>query len=171
MSYSSLSPQALGRRRRWPGLSQSGGAGAMRPAGRGDMAPERAGTERPDRWVETLALPKRSGGREQRGSARRSGLLGRSLRRVARAALDARPERPLRAPAGQERKPPRSGTKGSPALRGDSSLAALAQNDKVWGNRPSHMSRKRLHEVEVANPARSVKETSEPSGAGARAPS
>ena len=50
----------------------------MRPAGRGEISPERAGTERPERRVETLALPERSGDREQRGSARRSGLLGLS---------------------------------------------------------------------------------------------
>jgi hypothetical protein len=37
-----------------------GGVGANRPVGRGDMAPDRAGTERPERRVETLAPTERS---------------------------------------------------------------------------------------------------------------
>ena len=46
------------------GLPSRGRVGANRPGGRGDMAPERAGTERPERRVETLAPTERFYARE-----------------------------------------------------------------------------------------------------------
>ena len=84
----------------------------MRPAGRGEMAPERAGTERAHRGGVSLAPTERfcfmRGRGTARGPHRGASLLGRSLRRVALAALDAQPERPSE-PTGQEKKAPAQG--------------------------------------------------------------
>ena len=106
----SPNPVAPDGRERRAGRSQSGGVGAIRPAGRGDMAPERAGTERPERRVETLAPTERF--MRGRGTARvRTPVWpARSLAVACRAGCArcaARATPP--SPRGKKEEPPRSG--------------------------------------------------------------
>ena len=140
------------------------------------MAPERAGTERAPSGGVSLAPTDRfcfmRGRGTARGPHRWASLLGRSLRRVSLAALDAQPERPLRA-RGAKRNQARRVTNDrlhaverrndSPAQIPRPALGS-PQNDIQSGCTS-------VYGGEKGSLARRAKKASEPSGAGARAPS